>query len=542
MRFLLLLALCAPLFAQSNAEIRADFNKLAADNPQLVRVSDMPAGLYAVSMGNREGPALLVLGSLRGDEASPAAACLQLARGLLGNPDTVKLLERAEVIIVPVPNPRGRERLFAKPALAMPGSALTHDDDRDGRADEDGPADINGDGVLTQMRVRRAGGKYVTSEKDSRLLVPVNPGQVGEFDVYWEGVDDDADGRINEDPPGTITLSNDWSIRFSDAQPGAARFMMQQAETRALAEFILGNPRVYVAYQLRAIGGSIAFAKGPPARGDNPYKRDGDLAAVLGKGFGETKSAVSPEPDGAGNIADWLYECAGVLAANIYLAGIPPPAKPKDKDEDGEEDLPEMGTESAARPGRGRNASPEETDLAWLAYAPGSFQDWKPFKHPQLGDVEIGGWLLTSRRDAASRELGDGVERLMLLARETLASAPRVSISKLEVQNRGEGVYRVRATVYNTAKLDYRSVFAETNRIGLPVFVSLADAKGIELISGERRQSRENISGGVTATFEWVVRCNDPKLNLDVLIEAARCGNTRFSQAIEKCGKLTEEE
>lgn len=542
MRFVLfLLALGAPLLAQSNAEIRADFNKLAADNAQMVRVSDLPAGLYAVSMGNREGPALLVLGSLRGDEASPAAACLQLARGLLMRPDTARLLERAEVILLPVPNPRGRERLFAKPAIAMPGAALPHDDDRDGTADEDGPADINGDGVVTQMRVRRAGGKYVASEKDARLLVPAKPGQVGEFDVYWEGVDDDADGRINEDPAGTITLSNDWSIRFSDAQPGAARFMMQQPETRALADLILGSPRIYAAYELRAVGGGVAFAKGPPSRGEDPYRRDGELAVMLAKAFGESKSAVPPEPDGAGNIADWLYESAGVLAANVYLASIPPPAKPKDKDEDGEEDSPEMGSETPGRPSRGRSASPEDSDLAWLAYAPGSFRDWKPFKHPQLGDVEIGGWLITSRRDAASVELGDGVERLMLLAKETLASAPRVSVSKLEVQDRG-GVYRVRATVYNAGKLDYRNAFAEANRIGLPLFVSLAEAKGIELIGGERRQSRENLAGGATATFEWVVRCNDPKLNLDVLIEATRTGNTRHSQAIEKCDKLTEEE
>lgn len=539
---LLLLALAVPLCAQSNADLRAAFDKLAADNAALARVTDMPAGLYAVSLGNREKPAVLVLGSLRGDEASPATACLELARALLADADTRKLLESTEVIIVPVPNPRGRDRLSGKPALAMPGAAMRHDDDRDGVSDEDGPADINGDGVITQMRVRRAGGRYVVGEKDPRLLVPVKPGQVGEYDLYWEGVDDDGDGRINEDPPGTITLSNDWSIRFSDSQPGAARFVMQQPETRALAEFALGNPRIYAAFQVRAVGGAVSFAKGPPARGANPYKRDGELAAALAKAFGDGKSAVMPEADGAGNVADWLYECGGVLAANVYLASIPAAKKPDDKDEDEEHDSPEMGTESSPRGERGRATDAGSADLAWLAYSPESFREWKPFKHAQLGDVEIGGWTNTARRDAKAAELAEGTSRLTELVCKTLSSAPRIAVSKLEVQDRGGGVYRVRATLHNAGVLDYRSAFATENRIGLPLFVSLGDAKGIELVSGERRQRFENIAGGATATCEWVVRTSDPKLNLDVLIEARRSGSVRHSQAIEKCDKLSEEE
>ncbi len=36
------------------------------------------------------------------------------------------------------------------------------DDDRDGRSDEDGPSDMNGDGVISQMRV--PGTKYVQTE------------------------------------------------------------------------------------------------------------------------------------------------------------------------------------------------------------------------------------------------------------------------------------------------------------------------------------------------------------------------------------------
>lgn len=550
-RLLCLLVLCAPLCAQPNADIRAAFTKLAADNPDVVRMVDLPGGelgQYVLSIGNDQRPAVLVLGSLRGDEASPAVACLELARALMADAESRKLLGETELIIIPVPNPRGRQALFARPALAVPGTALLFDDDRDGANDEDGPRDINGDGVISQMRVKRAGGKYVPHKKDPRLLVPAEAGEVGEYDLYWEGVDDDADGRINEDPAGTITLSNDWPIRWSDTQEGANRFSMQLPQTRALAEFILANPRIYAAFQVRSVGARVEFAKGPPVRGgENPYKRDAELAAVLAKSFGDHRSAVGGAPEGAGNVLDWLYECVGVLTANVYLAEIPPPPKDrdekeKDKDKDGEEDSPEMGDETPGRPGRGSRAASKDADLAWLAYAPDRFREWKAFKHPQLEDVEIGGWEVAARRDAEPEDVVAGVKSLRELVTAALKAAPRASISKVEVEDRGGGIYRVRATLHNPGTLDYRSAFAMQNRIGLPLFVKLEESKAIELVSGTRRQSHENVEGGAIATFEWVIRCGDPAMNLTFTLEAARTGNVTEKIAIKDCKKLLTEE
>jgi hypothetical protein len=555
-RALIWLLAALPLAAQSNAEIRAAFEALATEHAALVKLVEIPnavPGQYAVSLGDTKAglrPALLVLGSLRGDEATPAIACLELARAVLADEEWRTLLDAAEVIIIPVPNPLGREWLSGKPALAMPGAALPFDDDRDGKMDEDGPGDINDDGVVTQMRVKRAGGKFVLSKNDARIMLPVKPGQVGEYDIFWEGVDSDGDGRVNEDAPGTITLSNDWSIRWAEG-PTANRFMMQQRETRALADFILARTNIVAAFQLRGVGGKVEFAKGPPRRGgENPFARDGEVAAVLAKAFGDGKSVVPAASEGAGNVLDWLYESQGMLAANVHLVAIkgrpeaPGPEdendQPKDKDEDGEEDAPEAPGDQPA-PRRERNA-PQVPEAAWLEYAPERWHEWKAFSHPQLGNVEIGGWELGAYSDCKPEDAKVAVPQLVALVKATMQSMPRLSADTVEVEDKGGGVYRVRLTLHNAGAMDYRSAFAERNRIGLPIFVELKDTAAVKLVSGTRRVEHENLHGGAKATFEWLVRSSDAAAQLQIEVQSSRTGNFTHKAAINECPKIRAED
>ena len=179
-------------------------------------------------------PCVLVLGSLHFREKTSAEACVHIARELLEDKALRDHLSHCEVVILPCLAPDAR-------MVGDNGVLLKFDDDRDGKFDEDGPSDLNGNGI-TQMRVKRKGGKYVLSKLDPRIMIEAEPGTVGEYDLYWEGQDDDGDGRINEDPRGTVTVANDWSIRWDDRQTGANRFMMQLKETRALADFVLKKP------------------------------------------------------------------------------------------------------------------------------------------------------------------------------------------------------------------------------------------------------------------------------------------------------------
>jgi hypothetical protein len=80
---------------------------------------------------------------------------------------------------------------------------IPKDDDRDGLFDEDGYEDLDGDGNICQMRIRDPFGMYRTDPEDPRLMIRVKPGEQGEWTLLgFEGIDNDGDGRINEDAEG----------------------------------------------------------------------------------------------------------------------------------------------------------------------------------------------------------------------------------------------------------------------------------------------------------------------------------------------------
>ncbi len=555
--FILCVFFSATLSAQeakylSSTEIRAEFDKLAKAEPDWCKIEELPGkvfGLYAVKLARHKEPvnrpAIVILGSLRGDELSPALACLEMARAMLfrAKPDLpVRFgawLQVVEVIFIPTPCAASMNRTLNNELTPHAGVGAPLDDDRDNQTDEDGPDDINGDGIVSQMRIKRQGGRYRVSARDPRVLIGCAPGEVGEYDVLWEGIDNDGDSQINEDPRDSVLLSNDFAIRWNDKQPGANRFPMLTAESRALADFFVAHPNISAAINLRSLGGALTLAGGPPQGAEAPTRgrrappqgdgaRDKQVGEALQKLFVENtgfkpKQGEEPEPEGAGNVADWLYEACGAYAMSHYLARLPEPEK-------------------GEKPPREENppTRDEAAQLEWLKYAPEDYLEWKAFKHATLGDIEIGGWKAVARRDVKPAQAIEAATKALDFLWALCDATARLRITKLEAKDLGDGTFKIRLTLSNEGALDYRPQFAAQNRIGLPLWVTLVEDEKIELVSGARRQSAENINGGATATFEWVVRAKDPYDFMKFKVEGERCMPLEESKSPKGCEEWKE--
>jgi hypothetical protein len=77
----------------------------------------------------------------------------------------------------------------------------TRNDDLDDQEDEDGANDLDGNGFITQMRVKDPQGTWIPVPGDPGLLKKANTqkGDKGIYKLYTEGTDDDGDGKYNED-------------------------------------------------------------------------------------------------------------------------------------------------------------------------------------------------------------------------------------------------------------------------------------------------------------------------------------------------------
>src|SRR5205823_5923167 len=94
-------------------------------------------------MGNVHAPLLL------GAELATRMA----QRFAADTPENQALLDRFTFYIIPVPDPDATAAMFTPPFIERTTNLRPTDDDHDGDLDEDGPDDLNHDGLITMMRV-----------------------------------------------------------------------------------------------------------------------------------------------------------------------------------------------------------------------------------------------------------------------------------------------------------------------------------------------------------------------------------------------------
>jgi len=198
-------------------------------------------------------PGIYTDGAIHGNEIQATEVCLYLAWSLLSgyerDPVIRRLVDERTFYIVPVVNVDSRARYFEGPAGLVTGRSarVAHDDDRDGLTDEDGYDDLDGDGQILQMRVADPLGPLRSHPEDARVMIPAEPGKPGQWRIVgWEGIDNDGDGRLNEDPPGYLDLNRNYGYKWQPpyVQEGAGDYPLSAKPTRAVAEFVRAKPNL----------------------------------------------------------------------------------------------------------------------------------------------------------------------------------------------------------------------------------------------------------------------------------------------------------
>jgi hypothetical protein len=132
---------------------------------------------------------------------------------------------------------------------------------------------------------------------------------------------------------------------------------------------------------------------------------------------------------------------------------------------------------------------------------------WTPYRHPKLGDVEIGGfrpYAATNPPAAKLAELGKTCSEFALY----LASLfPKVAVAKTEVVSLGGGLFRIKAEVENSGYLPTALAQGVTSRSVKPTMVQL----GVEpdaVVSGNAKTSffQALAGSGRREKFEWIVK------------------------------------
>jgi hypothetical protein len=472
-------------------------------------------------------PALLVVGSAVPSHLVGSELAVRMARQLVDRAKTDeavrKLLDHVTVYVIPRPAPDACEAFFRKPYGDRNENDRPVDDDHDGRADEDGPNDLDGNGQITMMRVEDPSGRWMPHPDDPRVLIEADPkkDERGRWTVHSEGADDDQDDQFNEDSPGGTAFNRNFTFKYPCFKQGAGPHQVSEAETRAVADFAFSHKNIAAVFTFTPEDNLMHPWKPDPQAEGQPVKTavlgaDAPYLDFLADQYRKIHGGKdAPEsPRGEGSFSEWAYFHYGrwSLAARAWWV---PKVEPAAKKAAGAKDEKAEPKEDAKKPPAETRGADDLNALRWFAREKiDGFVQWKPFQHPDFPGrkVETGGFRPFVRLNPPAGQIGPLAEKHLTFLLRLADLLPALEIRDTKAEPLGAGVWRVTAVVRNRGYLPTFPKMGEMTRQTQPVQVAVALPEGAGLVTGSSRIQLPVLAGdGGRVEQSWLLRAPEGK-------------------------------
>jgi hypothetical protein len=487
-------------------EIAEVLERWAAEHPRLVRVESLgqsPEGreLLMATIGpepDRIRPAAWVDGNMHAVELCGSSVALAIAEDALAlhledarglPPD-----HPAAGLPVHVRDALRETLLYVMPRMAPDGAEAAL---RDGRFVRSNPrdgrhhapvarwqrGDVDGDGTVRTIRKLDPTGEFVEHPDVPSLMVPRTVEDPGPFYKVWpEGTIENFDGCHVPEPhflsDNDVDLNRnfpfDW--RPEHDQVGAGSYPTSEPEARAVVDFHTRHPNVFCWLNLHTYGGVYIRPPGdvPDKKmdlSDRALYREIEVICEKYGGYpmvsGFEEFLYEPDKPLHGDLTEFAYNQRGTIAYVCELwdlfhrVGIPrmKPFVDHYTHVDRAEIVALAAFDKAANAGR-------------------MFTPFRPFEHPQLGDVEIGGVApLIGLYNPPYEELPTICARQSAAFLRVMALAPRLVLDPPEIERLPGELARITVRAQNLGYLP-TYVLASAKRLFLDARVFL-EAEGV---------------------------------------------------------------
>lgn len=487
---------------------------------EVVGKSEEGRSIYALTINNPktgnslDKPGIYVDGNIHGNEIQAGEVCLYLADFVLGrygnNPKITELIDRTVFYIIPSINVDGRWHFFNDANTPSSSRSIRRpkDDDNDGLFDEDGYDDLDGDGNICQMRIKDPDGTYKTNAEDKRLMDRIKPEEKGEWTLLgYEGIDNDNDGRMNEDAEGYVDPNRNWPFdwRPNYLQSGAGDYPLSGVGLKAVAKYIEDRQNIIMAWAFHNNGGM--FLRGPSAKDLYLPKADVTVYDLIGQNAEKMVPGYKYMPSydlypTRGDFGEFTFNLIGAYTFVGEL--FQNESETYNKEAKAPEDRTKQDVERMKF-----NDNLTQGEL---------YKDWKPYHHPVYGDIEIGGWVKMSSRLPHTYMLPDLVHRNASAVIYSASQLPEVEMEVFENKEISKGLHRIRVRLRNTKGISTMTMHSWQTKLYTPDMLTLKGAKVVAAGKITDRYSNKveykefkpeiqftRISGFDTVEYEFIV-------------------------------------
>ena len=530
-------------------------HELVESHPQLAQLESIGKSLegrelWLVTLTNQatgpalEKPAYWIDANTHAGEVTGSTVALYTIWSYLTNYGVdeaiTRVLDRCSIYILPRLSVDGAERYLTTPYFLRSSTRVyPYEEEQDGLYEED----IDGNGLILEMRVKDPNGAWKCSEKDSRIMRRREIDEEGGvyYHVVTEGLIRNYDGCTLPIAPRREGLDINRNYPFEWAtegtEPGSGPYPFSEPETRAEAEFWRTHTNISGILTYHTVSGVILRPYGTQADEQMPTE-DLDVYKLIGEKGTEITGYPSvsvyhgfryhPKKIMHGAMDDYCYDHHGWFGFTTELWDMPTTAGIPPRDFIG-----------------WFRWHPEEDDLKLMKWNDevmegAAFIDWQPFEHPQLGQVEIGGWhTKLYDQNAPLKYLPDMCEKHSRFTLSNASLCPYLSISKLEISRQSDEVFHILAVVENNGFLPtYTSKRALEQHDVRPIAAELELHAGVSLITGERRRELGQLEGRSNKIWAWFNHSSptDNRCKVEWVLKGPRGSNINLIVRSQRAG------
>ena len=382
------------------------------------------------------------------------------------------------------------------------------------------------------------------ADKSGRLMIRATDGK-GDYIVQSEGIDNDGDGRVNEDGIGGLDLHRNYPENWRPmpgldltgrgwTQGGAGEFPLSEVETRYVVLFLLQHPNVSIVQTMDTTVPMLLHGPSTSRMDESMFPEDMKIYKTFdeeGKkitGYsraGDTYFDYSTGGERGGGMRRGAEDPGGGAGAG-RPAATEPPEPPRGSPLFGHSpdfgylyygavwygDELWNGGRLKDYDGDGRVTPLEQLRFIDEELGGRYFKPWTKAWHPVLGEVETGGFNPKFWGQNPPVEiLEEWIRKEALFNLYLYKKLPQVKVvgGTLAPMKKEKDTYELTVSVANEGFLPTALKMADRVKIVRPDNVSITLPSGVEIV-GRSRQDLGYLQGGETKIVKFKVKMAQP--------------------------------